>query len=342
MASSRSRIAALLLAPVLACAGEDAFNRIEAIAVYGASSPKAAPGIQEAPPEPHDRTQIVTRRQVLRDAEPELRHLAQIYTGPELKRRQEEAWRGSVGRLVDIALALQACREKGLKATDEEVRAQVRRHMSRLGVPDERHLAEVLEAQGGTLDELKDSFRSQLLIQRYMDHAVKPPPPPSPDEILKYYAEHIAEFASPQEVQLRQIVLLKSRFPDRRDAEAKLRQLWSALQAGGDFAELARKESDSPSAEQGGLFPFLAVSSLRADLQELVRDVASGRTLSVQEMEESFAIIRIEGIRQGSPKPPSEAQAEILERILKSESEARRSRILQYLRRKAYVWTADP
>ena len=332
-------IAAVLLAPGLCPGEEDSFNRIEAVAVYGASAEKAAePGAK--PLLSRDRVQIVTRRQAALEADPELRHLSQIYTGPELGRRRADAWRAAVERLVDLSLVLQAGRQAEVKIQEAEVRAQIRRHMTRLGVDYERHLSEILEAQGGSLEELRESYRSQLTVQRYLDQVLKPPPPPSPGEVLRFYADHIAEFSSPQEVQLRQIVLRKSRFPERSDAEAKLRELWSALQGGMDFSELARKISDSPSAEQGGLFPYLPASSLRGDLQDLVRDVASGRTLAVQETEDAYVIVRVEGVRQGDPKPPSEAQSEILDRMRRSDMESRRSRILQLLRSKAYVWTA--
>lgn len=281
------------------------------------------------------------------EADRDLRHLGQAFTGPELERRRAEAWRRAVERLVDRSLLNQASGEAGIKVTEDELRDQLQRHMTRLGIATETQLDLRLREEGSTLPLFREDLRVQILVQRYMDRAVRPPPPPSPEEILRYYADHVAEFAKPQEVQLRQIVIDKRRFPAREDAEALVREVWTALKAHADFAELARKHSHSPSAQDGGLFPYMPIASLRGDLQEAVERLASGGgyavddTLSVHETADAFILLRVEGVRHGEPRPPAEVQDLILERLRRDDMDRRRARILQLLRKNAYLWIAD-
>lgn len=298
---------------------------------------KSAPGKPALDPKP----EVITRRQVRREAEPELRHLARTFNGPELERRGRQAWREAAERLVDRALLVQAAREAGLRASDAEVEACVRRAVLQHRVEDETRLAEILDAQGITLEEFRQACRTQILTSRFLDQAVRPSPPPSPSEILRYYADHVAEFAAPQEVQLRKIVVRKSGFTSRAGAEAHLRQVLSELESGQDFGALARKYSDSPSAGEGGLMPYLPVSSLRHDLADLVEGVAQGRTVAVQDTPDTYEIVRVDGIRQGAPRPSADAQDEILERICRDELSRRRAQVVRDLRRRGHVWLAN-
>ncbi len=341
MRGSCSVAVSLLLLTAARGGSED---RIEAVAVCPPSSSQDSSsrdreGARKAEL-PGGRRTIVTRQQVAREAEPELHRLSEIFTGPELKRRQEEVWRTILDHLVEQALLMQAAADARITVTDDEVRGQIRHHLSRLKISDEHRLSELLEMEGRTLRSLREDYRDQQLIQRYLDQVVKPSPPPSPGEVLRYYAEHVAEFATPQEVQFRQIVLSKAKFPDRAEMQAKLRELWTAIQSGADFGELARRHSDSAYAQEGGLFPYQPVDSLRGDLKDLVRSVSSGRTLAVQETAESFAIVRVDGVRQGSPRPSEEVQGEILERMRQADTDRRRCRVVHLLRQRAYVWTA--
>ncbi len=327
-------------------------DRVEAVALLSGEDPRgessSSPRDRQA--EPRDKNTLITRRQVAMESESELQHLSDVFTGPELERRRNEAWHRTVDRLMDRALLLQAASQADITVSEDEVRDQIRRHMTRLRIPDEQHLSDRLESQGTSLTGLREDYRAKIIISRFLDQTVKPPPPPSPEEILRYYAEHVEEFATPQEVQLRQIVLEKRRFGAREDIEAKLRELWTALKSGTDFGELARAHSHSASAEQGGLFPYQSVSSLRQGLQEAIGNALRGmtdrgdtsvnETLVVDETPEALFIIRVDGVRQGHPPPPAEVQAQILDQIQKDDTARRQDRVVQLLRKRAYLWTA--
>jgi parvulin-like peptidyl-prolyl isomerase len=68
-------------------------------------------------------------------------------------------------------------------------------------------------------------------------------------ELQAYYEEHRAEYARPERVQIRQIVV-----PEKARAE----QLRAELANGADFATLARENSIAPEAPNGGSLPPFA------------------------------------------------------------------------------------
>ena len=85
--------------------------------------------------------------------------------------------------------------------------------------------------------EYEDRVLSDTLIRRRIADRV------TEDMLRARYDAHIAGLAARSEVRARHILL---------DSEARAREVIAALDAGADFAELARERSVGPTAEQGG------------------------------------------------------------------------------------------
>jgi tetratricopeptide (TPR) repeat protein len=69
-------------------------------------------------------------------------------------------------------------------------------------------------------------------------------------------------------------------------------QLGERLKRGEDFAALARSESVDPSAAQGGLIGPIALSQLRPELQEALRDLPPGSVVGVLPLPTGFALVQ--------------------------------------------------
>jgi tetratricopeptide (TPR) repeat protein len=69
-------------------------------------------------------------------------------------------------------------------------------------------------------------------------------------------------------------------------------QLGERLRQGEDFGTLARAESIDPSAARGGLIGPIALSALRAELQEALRDLPPGSVVGVLPVPTGYALVQ--------------------------------------------------
>src|SRR5215831_15502016 len=71
-------------------------------------------------------------------------------------------------------------------------------------------------------------------------------------------------------------------------------RLLERVRNGADFASLARSSSVDSSASDGGLLGRIAISTLRPDLQTVLRGLVAGQITPVVQIPTGFAFIRVE------------------------------------------------
>ncbi|MGA9041836.1 MAG: peptidyl-prolyl cis-trans isomerase [Terriglobales bacterium] len=129
---------------------------------------------------------------------------------------------------------------KELHPTEVELKAYYDRNkqLYNNSIPEKRKVSYVL------LDTAKIAAETQVTLQ----------------DLQADYAQHRDEFREPEQVNLRQIVI-KNPSPDADgkvdpkgtdDARKKAADVLKQLQAGGNFADLAKKDSQDPSGKDGG------------------------------------------------------------------------------------------
>lgn len=101
-----------------------------------------------------------------------------------------------------------------------------------------------------------------------------------------------------EEVKLRQILLKPNEIRDDKRAKKQLQDLRTRLQAGDDFAELARQHSDASSASKGGDMGWLQVKQLPPTLAKQIQQLKPNQTSEPFETPPGWQIIRLEGRRQ--------------------------------------------
>jgi peptidyl-prolyl cis-trans isomerase C len=119
---------------------------------------------------------------------------------------------------------------------------------------------------GATLDDLlkknditKDKFREEITLGVKINKLVLSQPQamakPTDKEISKYYQDNKEKFKAPETVHARHILISKKPGDDEKmktEKKAKAEMLRKQLLEGGDFADLAAKNSDCPSKSSGG------------------------------------------------------------------------------------------
>ena len=144
----------------------------------------------------------------------------------------------------------------------------------------------------------------------------------SEKEIKDYYeANRDTKFRTPQGAKVRHIFI---RAPEGADtaqkdaARARANRILAEARAGKDFAELAKKHSDDPSAAQGGDVGWLTKGQMLAALDQAVFGLPEGGISDVIETAAGYHIVKVEEVRAEKTQSLKEASPEIV-RTLKAE-----------------------
>jgi len=138
----------------------------------------------------------------------------------------------------------------------------------------------------------------------------------SEEELRRYYTENASRYTQSEERRASHILVKADKdmpAAERQKARAKADGLLEQLRKSpGDFAELARKNSDDPgSAERGGDLDYFGRGAMVKPFEDAVFAMKSGEISNVVESDFGFHIIQLTGQRGGEKKSFDSVRAEI-------------------------------
>jgi peptidyl-prolyl cis-trans isomerase D len=142
----------------------------------------------------------------------------------------------------------------------------------------------------------------------------------TPNDLQAYYNQHQDDYRIPETVTVRHI-LIKTPAADASGkvdpkavdaARAKADDIAKQLQAGANFGDLAKKNSDDPgSAKDGGLLPPLTKGRTVPEFEQAAFNTPVGQTTGVIRTTYGFHMIHVEAKQQARLKPLEEVKVEI-------------------------------
>jgi peptidyl-prolyl cis-trans isomerase D len=150
----------------------------------------------------------------------------------------------------------------------------------------------------------------------------------SDDDLQRYYAENASRYTAAEERRASHILIKADKdmaAADRQKARAKADALLEQLRKSpGQFAELAKKNSDDPgSAERGGDLDFFGRGAMVKPFEDAVFAMKQGEIGNVVESEFGYHIIQLTGQRGGEKKAFEQVRAEIESEVKKQLAQKR-------------------
>lgn len=181
------------------------------------------------------------------------------------------------------------------------------------------------------LDEvqsLMEKAREKILVAKLIEMEIESKVKVTPEDAKNYYDANKEEFMTPYRVKASHI-LLRS----REEAE----QVRTQAEAGGDFAELAKKHSLDPTAAKGGDLGYFQKGQLIPEIEEAAFAMGKGDTSGVIETAFGFHLIRVDDVAQPQSREYAAVEKEITDKIAVEEKSRLFGRLTERLKGKAGI-----
>ena len=141
-------------------------------------------------------------------------------------------------------------------------------------------------------------------------------PQVSDADVQAYYNAHQVQFTVKEQVKVRHILIAVPAGADAKTdsaAKAKADDLLKQIKAGGNFADLASKNSDDPGSKtQGGELGFLDRGRTVPEFDKTAFSLAPGQTSDVIKTQFGYHILQVEAKNTAHVKPLAEVRGEIV------------------------------
>ena len=251
--------------------------------------------------------------------------------------------------LIDRALVLQAAKKqlkdpKQLKAFYDSIEKVWLDHEvpPLLKVYQAANVGELktkLEDKGKAYDELRQEFRDNTLAQEFLAMKMKEKLMVSLPEMYRYYDNHMKEYDRPAQILWREVVIDLAKYPNRVAARQRADALLARLRNGEDFATLAKKESQGPTASAGGKWETTPGSYGVPSVNDALNRLGVNQLSPIIEAPSSFHIVLVELRRPAGPARFDEVQDEVRMAVADGKRKKAAGTFINALRERTIVTT---
>ncbi len=251
-----------------------------------------------------DRIAAVVGDQIILESELDTQldlYVSQMRTGVKSQQEREQLKKQLLEQMVNDKLLLNAAKKDTLiQVTPKEVDEAVQKQMSSVKSEfTEEEFKAQLQAEGLTENELRKKYREQIGNQMLIDRLVASKLQKvsvSAKEVRDFYQEYQDSIPDqPEAVKLSHILLEIKTSPETLDSlKSRAERIRALAQKGEDFADLARRYSDDPSAQQGGDLGFFGRGDMIPKFEETAFSLAPGQISEVIQTEFGYHVIQVE------------------------------------------------
>jgi peptidyl-prolyl cis-trans isomerase C len=252
--------------------------------------------------------------------------------------QRDRVLRGVLDNMVAFKLLSQEARQHHVVVSDAEIDAQIAGMKKQF--PTEQAFQQTLKAQHMTVEKLRDTARSNLVVRKLLQDEVMSKIEIKPSDISAFYEKNPDKFQQPEAVHAAHILVI---VPAESDAAAKAAlkaramEALQAARAGKDFGALARQYSQDGSAQHGGDLGFFPKGQMVPAFEKVAFSLKPGEISDLVETQFGYHIIKVIEKRPGGTVPFAQAAPQI-QQFLESQAQSDKGKAyVESLRAKSKV-----
>lgn len=285
---------------------------------------------------------VIALSEVEKRAAPELARLNQAVRDPQ--KRAEERTRitkAALDNLIGEKLMEDQIKELGLSVTDAEVDAAVADVKKQNNVTDDTQFERLLSGEGFTVASYKDFLRKQMSRMKLVQLKVSPKVKVSEEDLKAAYTQYTKMESGDAEVHARHILVQvdPKATPQQVEAARKKAEALAeeARKPGVDFAELAKKKSEGPSAADGGDLGFFRRGVMVPAFEKVAFNLKEGEVSEPVRTQFGWHVLKVEEKRSVDVAPFEQVKGELENKLKMQKTEKYVEQYVQELRQKASI-----
>jgi parvulin-like peptidyl-prolyl isomerase len=264
----------------------------------------------------------------------------QGYIGDRLTAELNKEAADALREKIDSLLLVQKGKELNINV-DADVNKRITEIQaeSKIADPDKFH-EWVRQQTGQSFEDMKQQMKDQILTQRVIGEEVWRNVVIPKSELQAYYDQHKSDFVRQESVHLRDILISTGDNSPAKvaAAEKKAKDIVDRARKGTEkFSDLARQNSDGPTAAQDGELGTFKRGELAPAIENVVFKENKGYVTDPIKTPGGFEIIRVEEHFQAGQETFDEAQNEIQNRLAEKRVGAKAREYLTQLRQDAFI-----
>jgi len=347
---------------------------LSALAAGQAAAPVPAPAAAASAGEPGHvveeiitrvNGQIITRSEFVRSKD-QLKDDVKQQDAANADKLYAEREKDVLRDLVDQQLLLEKGKDLDITGDTDLIKRldQMRKDM-KLDTMEE--LEKAATAQGISYEDFKQNMRNQIITQKVIGEEVGSHLTITKEEQQQFYEQHKSEMEQPESIRLSEILVApkkvatpakpaadapaagsddaKTQEAARQaaeaaalaDAEAKADDLLKQIRAGSSFEDVAKKNSDGPSAAQGGDLGAFKRGALAKELEDRTFAMKAGEVTDVIRTKQGYVILKVTSHQAAGVPPMKEVEPRIQDALYYEKLQPALRAYLTKLREDAYI-----
>ena len=286
--------------------------------------------------------QIITRSEYVRSRE-DLRKDAQQQDPVNFEKLVAEREKDVLRDLIDQQLLLEKGKDLGITADTELIKKldQMRKEMNLDSMED---LEKAAQAQGISFEDFKQNARNQIITQQVIGREVGQKLVIDKGEEQKFYDTHQSELNQPEQIKLSEILIsTEKKTKDLTDeqqlqaAKAKADDLLDQIDKGAKFEDVAKKNSDGPSAAQGGDLGYFKRGTLAKELEDVTFAMKPGEVSEVIRTRQGYVMLKVVEHHDAGVPPLNQIEPHIQDAVYMQKLQPALREYLTKLREEAFI-----
>jgi peptidyl-prolyl cis-trans isomerase C len=248
---------------------------------------------------------------------------------PELLRLKREQ---VLNKLIDNALIYQASQILNVPDMDKKID-------KRIGEIRKGPHASKLEGRSDA--ELRDSIRSQIFLDEYLEKKGIARPVVPEEDIKAYYEKNQASFIAKESVKVRHILVKagEDAKPEEKErARKKIDKARQMILGGKDFAEVAKEYSECDSATAGGDLGYVEKGFMPPEFDKVAFSLEPGRLSEIVQTKFGYHVLEVTDRKPEGVVPYDDKVKGFIEKFLQGDLKRQKlASHIQDLRAKAKI-----
>ena len=279
----------------------------------------------------------ITRAQFDKELNVHLQRIAR--QGKQVSDEQMQALKTDILEgLIEREVLYQESQKAGIKITDREIDEQIGSIKKRF--PNEEDFQKALASMDLTEAEVRSQIQRGLAIRKLIDQKVASKIVITDEATSAYYSDNPQLFKQPEQIKASHILIKVE--PTANDAakavaRQKIDDIQQKLKDGGDFAELAKQNSEGPSGARGGDLGYFSRGQMVKPFEDAAFSMKPNEVSGLVETRFGYHLIKVYDKKPAQTTPYEDVKDKIAQRLKQEQIEKDATLYVENLKKDAKV-----